>query len=386
MVWGRKSNDSRASSGQGISGHLDEWTSLAVDYVDGTIDDSTKSAIQAHLQTCPDCARRLTAQQSALAFFAQARLVEAPEGLEAQVLGQALGAAEAAPAVRPAARRRAARRSRALLNPAGPWLPAMAGGAAVLALVLAMTISRDAGGQDLTMTTAADVFSSEASATLTPREASADVPSTTSPALTGSGSANFAPTDSAGTLTGANTSLSAPPLPTGTNLQDRAAMVSGLSQASAPAYFFFDTKDGGLVTTEQAETVASELTAATGLRAIDQQLSSGVKAFAAFVPRGDSAAVVDLLRSLSDSLQLSVSLSLQPGAEVTSWAASMLQDKYSLAELSASPSRPPVTTDWVYTTSTSPPTTYGTARAPKTTLLDEAGTHVLVVIFVAVRN
>jgi hypothetical protein len=104
------------------------------------------------------------------------------------------------------------------------------------------------------------------------------------------------------------------------------------------------------------------------------------------VPRGDSAAVVDLLRSLSDSLQLAVSLSLQPGEEVTSWAASMLQDKYSLAELSASPSHSPATTGWLYTTSTSPPTTYGTARAPKTMPLDEAGTHVLVVIFVAVRN
>jgi anti-sigma factor RsiW len=79
MVWGRKTNGSRASSGQGISGHLDEWARLAVDYVDGTVDDSTRSAIQAHLQTCPDCARRLTAQQSALAYFAQAPLVEAPE-------------------------------------------------------------------------------------------------------------------------------------------------------------------------------------------------------------------------------------------------------------------------------------------------------------------
>ncbi len=386
MVRRRKTNALRASSGQIVSGHLDEWAELAVDYLDGSMDDSTKSAVKDHLETCPDCGRRLAAQRTTLALLAQAPLADAPAGLEAQVLALALRAAEPARLTRRAARRRTSRRPRTLLSPAGPWLPAMAGGAAVLALVLALTVSRDPGTLDETMSTAAAVLSSESGPAQTARDAGQDLPSATSPEVLAAGNGAFVTTDSAGASASANARSSAPPQPTGAYLQDRAAMVSSLSQASAPAYFFFDTVDGALATAEQADTVASELTAATGLRTMDQELSSGVKAFAAYVPREDSAAMVDLLSSICASLQLTACLSLEPGEEVTSWATSMLQDKYSLAELSASPSQPPAATNWLYTTSTSPPTTSGTANAPKATLLDEAGTHVLVVIFMAVRN
>ena len=158
-------------------------------------------------------------------------------------------------------------------------------------------------------------------------------------------------------------------------------MASGLANADASAYFFFDNTNTGLVSAEQADSVASQLTAATGLRLMDRGVASGVRAFAAFVPRNDSEALVHLLCSIGSSLKLDVCLSLEPGAEVASWADSMLQDKYSLAVLSALPSKPPAGSGWVYTTSTAPTTTSDGAKASKSTLLSEAGTHVLVVVY-----
>ena len=61
----------------------------------------------------------------------------------------------------------------------------------------------------------------------------------------------------------------------------------------------------------------------------------------------------------------------------------MLRDKYSLAELSASPLPPPATNSWQYTTSTAPPTTVDGTKSTKSTTLDQSSTHVLVVIFMA---
>jgi hypothetical protein len=386
MVRGRKINDSKVSSDRGISGHLDEWAELAVDYVDGSVDAPTKAAIQTHLDGCPNCAARLSAQQSALALFAQMALADPPAELESQVLEGVLRATGPEPVTRRPRARRTSRRQRSMLSPAGPWLPAMAGAAAVLALVVALTVSRNPAALDETAGTAAATLSAQESSSQTLRDAQAATPSTTDPILLGSGATASAAEDTSATSASAKVLSSTPPQPAGTYVRDRAAMVNDLTQANSPAYFFYDTKDGGLVTAAQASSVASQLTAKTGLRLMDRDLTSGVKAFAAFVPREDSAAVVDLLRSISDSLKLSVYLSLQPGTEVTEWAASMLRDKYSLAELSASPSQPPDTTNWLFTTSTASTTTSDSTESPKATLLDEAGTHVLVVIFMAVGN
>ncbi len=384
MVRGRKTNDPLLSSGLVISGHLDDWAELAVDYVDGSLDTSTKAAVQAHLDGCPECARRLTAQQSALALFRQTPLAEAPAELQAQVFEKVSRTTESVRAARRSARR-AERRKRALLSPAGPWLPALAGAAAVLALALALTFTRTPAGLDETMTTLAATLSSDTGSAQTLRDAEAAFSTTTSPALLGSGENATDSSEAAAGLTASNPARAATPLqPSGPYLQEKSAMVTGLSSATSPAYFFFATTDGAPVSAAQADTVASELTGATGLRLMDSNLSPDVRAFAAYVPRDDSAAVVDLLNSLCDSLGLYVCLSLEPGLEVTTWAEAMLQDKYSLAELSASLSAPPATSSWEYTTSTAPPTTAGSAKTPKSTTLEESSTHVLVVIFMAV--
>jgi hypothetical protein len=59
-----------------------------------------------------------------------------------------------------------------------------------------------------------------------------------------------------------------------------------------------------------------------------------------------------------------VSMTTHPGQTISTWAESLLENKYAVAELDASPSEPPATTEWTYTTSTSPGTT---AVAPSTT-------------------
>jgi anti-sigma factor RsiW len=386
MVRGRKTNDPRLSSGLLVSGHLDDWAELAVDHVDGTLDADTKAAVQAHLDGCPECTRRLAAQQSALALLHQVPPADAPPGLEAQVFEKVFRTTESVRAARRAARK-TERRRRALLSPAGPWLPATAAAATVLALALALTLTRDTVGLDETATTVAAALSTGAGSVQTLRDAEAAFSSTTSTAVLGSGQATSDSTEVASSLKAANAAPEAAPLrPTGTYLQDRDAMVNGLSSATATAYFFYDTTDGSSVTAAQADTIAAQLTAVTGLCLIDQDLSSGARAFAAYVPRDDAAAVVDLLRSTCDSLNLSVCLSLQPGSEVTSWADAMLPDRSSLAELSASPSPPPETSGWRYTTSTASPTAVGSALTTKATTLAESGTHVLVVIFMAVEE
>jgi anti-sigma factor RsiW len=386
MVRGRKTNTSRMPSGRDFSGHLDDWAELAVEYVDGSLDASTTATIQAHLEDCPDCSRRLAAQKSAAALFAQTALVEAPAHLETQVLAEFARARELSPAARRLARKEA-RRRRALLNPAGPWLPAMAAGAAVLALVLSLTLSRDSSGTADTLTNMAATLSADATSAEALTDNTASV-TTTGPAALGSGTVPISLDATSGAT--AASSPKVPSLqPTGAYVEGTDALVTGIARATGPAYFFFQTESGSLITAEQAGAIASQLTSATGLVLIDQDLTLGVKAFAAFVPRDDAAALVSLLRSIGNSLRLTVCLSLQPGAEVTSWATTMLKDKYSLAELSASASasRPPATSSWLYTTSTtSPSSTANGTNTPKATLLDQAGTHVLVVIFMAAQD
>lgn len=385
MVRGRKSTISGTSGA--ISGHLDHWSESAVDYLDGRLDPSAVAAVQQHLQGCAECARRLETQRATLALFAHAPMVEAPPALEARVLAQlserSARAIDRAPSTRRAARRRTPRRSRADFWPTGPWLPAMAGAAAVLALVLALTVSRGPLGAQDTMTTAAALLTAENESAQTLRSAEGSLPSSTAPVLLGSGDDTAASTESAADLAGAAAAFSAPMQPTGPTVSGAAAMASSLAGAAASAYFFFDNADGSLPSLTQADSVASRFTAATGLRLMDGDLSSGAHVFAAFVPRADSEALVGLLCSIGSSLELDVCMSLEPGGDITAWAETMLQDKYALVELSASPSKPPATAGWLYTTSTASAPASDDPAAPK--LLNENGTHVLVVIYIAVQ-
>lgn len=415
MVRGRKNSDPGVSSGWAISGHLDDWIEQAVDYVDGRADEATKTAIQEHLDGCPDCAARLASQQTMRTLFDEGSVVDPPATLEAQVLDQILHAPKTATIKSAFARRRAAQgdaaRKRAL--PTGPWVPALAGAAAVVALVLALTISHGPVQLERTGASSDALASSDGATAQTLKNDGADELAT----ATGEQVTANVVTDSDDSESASSTPytlVSAASLqPVGPYVQDEELMVTELAQAEVPAYVFFDTLDGSLVTLEQADTLTTRFTSLTGLQLMDEALSSGIRTFAAYVSRDDVSAIVDLLFSLGDSMSLSVCMSLEPGAQVTAWADAMLANQYSLAELSASPLTP---SGWRYTTSTATPTTESTAvttestvpttesTVPTTestavttttestavttesTVVEELDTRVLVVIFMAIQE
>ena len=95
-------------------------------------------------------------------------------------------------------------------------------------------------------------------------------------------------------------------------------MAGALANAEDTAYFWFTAPEAGVVTPAQADAIAREVTAVTGLQLVDREFSSGVRAFAAFVPRDDATAIVSLLARIGFSMDLSLSLSSKPGSLIPS--------------------------------------------------------------------
>jgi hypothetical protein len=376
-MWGKNKTNPGIPSASAISGHLGDWEPIATDYVDG----KTDPAVRTHLESCPRCAAQIASQQDIIALLHEAPMIDPPPGLEDRILGEALFPRETAPDQ--------GQRSLAATGPhrtwhgLRAWLPATAGVVAVLAAVVAYGATRsDELGTESAVPTTAAAFTATAEVDgelATGKDAAppTDIAGASDEAVS---------TDSAlvlGAAVGASQSEALQPA--GPYLAEKQAMTEGLASTDAPAYFFYLVNDGSLVTAEQADSIAGHVTSATGLQLIGQASADGARAFAAFVPREDAPAVVELLRSIGASLQLSLSLSLAPGAAVSEWAEALFADKCELAELSASPSQPPASAGWSYTTSTSPPTTAGSSQAVRVPSPDEVGTHVLVVILLNVQ-
>jgi len=68
--------------------HVDDWAEIAVDYLDGQLDHDTRTAVEAHLSGCPDCATRLRRQQYVVSFLQETALDDSPEDLEYRSIGQ----------------------------------------------------------------------------------------------------------------------------------------------------------------------------------------------------------------------------------------------------------------------------------------------------------
>ena len=167
-------------------------------------------------------------------------------------------------------------------------------------------------------------------------------------------------------------------------------MIADLRDAGAPVYFYFDATSLALTGGDSAAAgtaVAHQITALTGLEPPDQTLELDGPTFAAYVPRDDATALVDLLRSIGTNLQLTVNLAWQPGGKNSDGSADafaniLQQRKSELPELSAYRTPQPAVSSWSFTTSTLVP---GADRPPGSidaVTPDEAGTHVLVVIYV----
>ena len=168
--------------------------------------------------------------------------------------------------------------------------------------------------------------------------------------------------------------------------QDKKTMVAELQAAGAPVYFVYqpvDAASGGSADETDAA-LAEQITMLTGLQPVPDSLALGRTTFAAYVPKKDATALVELLQSIGSSLQLTLSLVTEPiavpgAAKAADYGSALRENKASLPELSATKTPQPAVTKYSFTTSTVVADSGDVP--PDWTGPDDAGTHVLVVIY-----
>ena len=169
-------------------------------------------------------------------------------------------------------------------------------------------------------------------------------------------------------------------------IADRDDMITNLEGAQAPVYFAFEattaageSPDDGAVQKASASVVEQIITF-TNLQPLDDTLSLGGPTFAAYVPYDDAEEFVDLLRSIGATAQLGLTLSLEPPETAADIVARLLERKKDFPWLYAKRTPPPAVSDYTFTTSTTARAGTGTGATDQASP-DEAGTHVLVLIF-----
>jgi anti-sigma factor RsiW len=415
-----------------VSGHVDDWEELAVDYLDGQLDPATTAAIEAHLHDCPACAARLHKQEALVAFLEGIDYQAPPSELEDRVLGEILfPSAGTQTEGRPAqpVKKQESRWSTVWRRKIVPWVPAAVGVIAVLAVVLTYGLVRESADEstDTAMNTTvaqsaaaktpeepglgdaasgetmvADAGEEPATESAPPRDTATTAAPATTTVIMGAGTEMaFPAATTATTAVGSTETTAAVAMApeTTTTTANKATMVSELQTGGSPAHFVFEsttakagqeadgTNDGAGRT---GADLAAQLTALTGLEPLDQTLWIDGPTFAAYVPREQAQQFVDLLLSIGASFQGDVGLALQP-LEVYAWdqepagagtdaVSRLLEKRAEFVELLASRTPAPAVTRWSYTTSTLPPAADDGVEQPYTPLPDDAGTHVLVVI------
>jgi anti-sigma factor RsiW len=371
--------------------HVNDWAELVVDYLDGRLDPKTTVEIDRHLRDCAECAARLHAQRGMMKLLQETSLEDPPADLERRVLDELPFPSQAfKPLVRPPVKGPSTwwyRRIR-------PWIPATVAVAALLMAIVGYGLIRS--NTDLS--------------TMTGEVAA---PSTSADKVAGATTARGEALGATTTTAGATTTVAAGETTTtsfSTTMyaatEDREAMITNLEAAQAPAYFVFqgtssgapgdhqsseptitiagqtaDTEVANAVSPEQAQAVVSQIVASTGLVPLDSTLSFGGPTFAAYVSRDDAMRLVDLLQSIGASLDLTVSQGMEPPETETQLAARLVERKIEFPVLLDNQALQSAAADRAFTTSTlvpaSGPTDGGTELVPP----DEAGTHVLIVIF-----
>ena len=81
----------RPTQGGDGSGHLPEWESRALDYLDGTLPPPERDRVDAHLATCASCRRDLEDQRAVRVMLSGATMAAPPAALGQAVLAQLLG-------------------------------------------------------------------------------------------------------------------------------------------------------------------------------------------------------------------------------------------------------------------------------------------------------
>ncbi len=385
-----------------LSGHVDDWAEMAVDYLDGRLTPEVKAAVQSHIQECPGCAARLHTQHSVVALLQETYLDDTPVDLEDRVLGEILFPSQPVSTPRVEERKGWSVTWNKRIR---PWLPATIAVVALLAAITGYGVVRSSDNDLSTegVTTSQNV----AAATDQAAETAARKETTTVGATDTTAAAATTTAAPAGT-TETTAAVAAAGAPEPVVIVDRKTMAVELRDAQAPAFLTFmaaapEQSDGSgsgeagttvtesagetsttgseAVSAEQAEDVASQITTFTGLEPLDASLWLGGPTFAAYLPRNDAEQLVDLVRSIGASVGLVVGLIVGQPAGTAYAGARLLEHKDELCELLADRSLKPSVVNWSFTTSTLPPSESeqnGTGgMAP-----DEAGTHVLVVIYV----
>ncbi len=394
-------------------GHMDDWAHLVVDYLDGTTDPADQAMIDEHLAGCPACSSRLFGQRETASLLGSVTLAEAPDGLEDRILGELFfpSTVQALPEpAKPSVSSLWHRRLRA-------WVPAAAAVAAVFIGMIVYGLVGTADDQqqasDLQVTSTviagqAQPPASAETATVLGAAPQTDAAGTETTAAametTTTGSVKIA---AAGTEIPAASAGSTP-----VTITSRKAMVEALRTSTGPLFLALTptasestdstattttttpsdagTTDGSegtavagapdeLITSESAawvkETVGQILTF-TELEPLPESVSSGKPIYVAYLNHDHVSAFVDLLLAIAASVRLDVSMQAEADEERD---ASMIEKHLGELPLLLSHVLPqPAVARFSFTTSTTAPGQNSDAGSADP---DEAGTHVLTVVF-----
>ena len=407
-----------------LTGHIDDWMALAVDYIDGRLGPPAKAAVDRHLDECPACAVRMRAQQGAIAFLQAAPLETAPAELEDRVLDEVLFPAAPARTIISRKADEPPRWSSLWWRRIKPWAPAAIGVVAVFVVLISYGVFRstatDSSDSDATTKAVASVESTKETAdsyagneenlpagqSSGPRDVAggqepadaataagaetttapmsttvaAEITSTTTDVTTTAAGDMSAEIGTMGASATGNAAVTSGPPET---TQDRKTMITDLKDATEPVCFLLESAGTvqGAAKTTAADAAANQLTEITGLEPLEMSLSPDGPLFAAYVPRNDATQLVDLLRSIGASLGLSVGLSTQPHALTNELITKLATTGAELPELSATKAPQPAISGWMFTTSTSP-APRDAVGAGDTQSPVQTAAHILVVIWV----
>lgn len=389
-------------------GHIDDWETNAVDYLDGKLDPSDKAAFEQHVAECPRCSARMARQQAVITLLQRAPLDDAPEDLQDKILGELLFPSDKGVESRfrgvlaeKPVRKSWTKRFR-------PWIPVTSAVAVVLIGIVLFGIlrSEDAEAPTARYETVNTAAADQTVAAGAPSEMNVASTTTAAGAHPETTAATAAASPSTVTSSAGLSVASTP-----STLLDRKQIVKTLESAEGPAYIAFETVSTSEESTTTAsvpltqaaappdsptstqpglpsdriDEIASEITTFTGLEQLSSDMSLAGPTFAAFISRKQLAPFMDLLSSIKASVQvdspvhIDLVLRLEPELDVRETASLIESRKTELPLLEAHVAPQPAVNRYTFTTAAPPDKGPGSSVQMTP---DEAGTHILVVIVV----
>lgn len=412
-------------------GHIDEWSELAVDYLDGTASAVDQAAVESHIASCPECAARVRQQTSVQAYLRQTAPLNAPEDLEQRILGELFSPSQVIErAPDRDTRGWASLRQRRLRA----WMPAAAAVAALLVFIVIYGVAISPRDQQLTAEKAATTVLATMAASQGSGEMALDASTAGDAGDATTTAAGIVETTAAPATATTAAAITPASLPAGT--QNRKAMIAELSDSAGPVYLTLtatspetspnsrddsagtgsatasdagddtrvgpetsesnDTSDTETRETAQSsataqdrttdtalpawvEEAASQLTLFTQMEPLPETLSLGQPVFAGYVKHEQVTHFVDLLLSIAASVDLDVTMLPQVDTGSSRSADRITGSKQQLPVLEGHVISQPAPARVSFTTSTL--VAPGRSDTSRAICPDEAGTHVLMILF-----